>query len=114
MNKNLVNSDEEFVALFKPLFDDYGAEKVEDLIGCKFAFEDGTFQWDENWKFNEDVDETQDVDFSNYRKDEDNGFPEKYPCVVCWTVESDQIAFGSKVDTEVIVFVYLSDFGLGC
>ncbi len=111
MNKNLVNSDEEFVALFKPIFDEYGAEKVEELIGCTFAFEDGQFLWNGN-KFNENVDETQDCDFSNFRKNEgEDGFPEKYPCVVCWTFEKDQIAFGSQLDIEVIEFVYLSDFG---
>lgn len=102
MNKNLVNSELEYMELFYNFDSDY--QKIEKILNIEFAFEDGSFSSDYNT-----VNENQNIDIYKYRKNEDSTFPAKYPCVVVHCFETDYDRYG-KMEFEFLDFVYLGDF----
>lgn len=104
MNKHLVNSEEEYVALFN----DFELNDAEDFLGVEFAFEDGIYQSD-IWK-DDSIDEDQEVSRTVYRKTADANFPKKYPCLVLLANEDDFDRTG-PTSFKMLEFVYLKDFG---
>lgn len=106
MKKFLVNSESEYIDLFK----EYSLEEVENIIGVEFPFIDGTYVQDLDYNDPESIEkEKQDVDRSKYRTNEDAIVPESYPCVVLlwWEDVSDRLG---KESFRLVEFVYQSDF----
>jgi hypothetical protein len=103
MDKFLVNSEEEYVALFS----DFELNDAEDFLGVEFAFVDGTYQSD--LSIDNDIDESQSVSRAIYRKTDWSVFPEEYPCLVLLANERGFDRVGD-IFFKMLDFVYLKDF----
>jgi hypothetical protein len=103
MNKHLINSEQEYITLFKG-FEVYDAE---DFLGVEFAFVDGKYQSDQSIDYY--VDELQSVSRTIYRKTDYSVFPEEYPCLVLLANERDSDRFGPTA-FKMLDFVYIKDF----
>lgn len=104
IDKHLVKSESEFLDLFK----DWELEDVEEVVGLEFAFKDGRFQTDLCYE-DVDFDEEQDIDRQNYRKYEENNFPESYPAIVLLQNDDDFDRMG-RIRHQTLLLVYPSDF----
>lgn len=103
MNKILVSSEKEFIAIFENL----DPEIVEKFLNIEFAFTDGSYISD---SIDDDsIDEDQDIDTSKYKKYDEELFPASYPVVVIWNISKDFDRIGS-FSVEFLEFVYPSDF----
>jgi hypothetical protein len=103
MNKNLVNSEKEFMKLFSK----FHCEDLEEFLEIEFAFKDGKYQSD-LWR-DDTIDEDQDIDLAVYRKRSEDFFPDHYPCLVLWASEKSFDRTGS-VEFQMLEFVYREDF----
>ena len=102
MDKILVNSEQEFVALFK----DYDLSEAESFLGVQFAYTDGTYQEDDPEGFKETMHVSREI----YKKyEEDANFPETYPCLVLLANEHSFDRTGS-VGFQMLEFIYPKDF----
>lgn len=99
MNKHLVHSEEEYIALF----DEYDLNDAEVFLRVEFAFVDGTYVDLVNG--NDD----QEVDRKTFRKNEESVFPDSYPCLVLLANEKSFDRIGNTT-FKFLDFVYLSDF----
>lgn len=104
MEKHLVHSDEEYLALFQRL----EWSEVEILLGIEYALTDG--------RFHSDIapeDEPDDLSVSEtiYRKLPHALFHERYPCVVLLWIEDTFDRMGS-VAFRVVEHVYEEGFTL--
>lgn len=100
--RHLVNSEEEFMAIFKD------EEDIETLLGIEYAYVDGTFQSDFTFDGTNEDNEDQDVG-DVYRKEEYAYFPESYPCLVLFLNYEDYDRNG-KVQIRDLEFVYSHEF----
>lgn len=109
MKKILLTSEKQYVEFVIKEFNKHSAEKVEEFLGCCFAFSDGQFMYNDDGELNLKANDRLDVDFDNYRKNEDNNFPESYPCLMVYTFEKDYDRCGNY-EIEIFEFVYPEDF----
>jgi hypothetical protein len=108
--KFLVSSEQEFIKLFDGVSD---VEDVERFIGAEFPYADGTYasDLDDMELTDEELDEieSQDIDRTQYRKNDDWAGPEQYPavCLIHYADDFDRIG---NVRFRLLECVYLSDF----
>jgi len=76
--KIFVTSDQEMLEIWAD--DDIG--HVEDILGIEFAFVDGNYHSDVDFKETPNFDESQPVDRTKFRRRHDCRMPEAYPCCV--------------------------------
>lgn len=103
MNKSLVNSEKQFMDLFSKI--DYN--EIEQFLDIEFAFSDGKYQSDIDT--DPTINENQDVSLDIYRKNDPDTFPNHYPCIVMWTIDSD-FDRCTHWRIEVLEYIYLEDF----
>ena len=113
MNRKLVNSEQEIVALVvAALAERTGPEAVEHLLGVEFAFADGRYPRDleaeaevtGEWSWEE-----QPVDYTVYRRGEAPYFPGSYPTLVLYDFERGFDRFG-QVESRVLVYAERREF----
>jgi hypothetical protein len=95
ITKHLVRDESEFLALFKG----WELDDIETLLGVEFAFTDGTFYSDHHE--DEDYEDSRQIDYSKYRKDEAANFPVSYPAIAT-------LLQGTSL--KAMMLVYPSDF----
>jgi hypothetical protein len=87
---------------------------MEALLGLEFPYKDGTFLSDED-KLPEGTNysqwESQQCDFTKYRKTEPKLFPKSYPVALLYQLENEFDRMGS-FDIRLIEFVELAEFSL--
>lgn len=106
MKKFLVNSESEYIKLFR----EFDLEEVERVIGVEFPFIDGTYVQDLDYNDPESIEkEKQGVDMSRFRANMNAIIPESYPCVVLmwWEDVADRLG---KESFRLVEFVYQGDF----
>lgn len=111
MNKKLVNNNQELIDyLLEDL--DFQLHEVESLLGIEFPFEDGSYQSSIfDGEDGEDIDESQDVDTSNFRvveSDYSEGLPEDFPVIV--VIEKFGSGRGDDFNHLAVEYIYQSDF----
>lgn len=102
MEKHLVHSDEQYLALFK----DLEWSEVEIMLGIEFALQDGRYHSDIS---PEDEPEDLSVSETVYRKLDHADFPTHYPCVVLLWIEDTFDCMGG-VTIRLVEHVYEEDF----
>lgn len=105
MNKYLINSEAEYIALFES----YDLEDAEEFLDVEFAMLDGSYYSDVG---DTDLDgkiAALGVSKSVYRKRSEEQFPEEYPCVVLLE-NSKTFDRTGNVHFKHLSFIYLSDF----
>ena len=102
MNKNLVNSEQQFIHFMK---DQYSSiEDMELELGLSFADKNGNFIDDEDCDY--DCDE---INYSQYKMVSPGLMPKHYPCLVVHWFEKGFDRFGS-VEHRIFEYVYQEDF----
>lgn len=109
MDKALLSSEKQYVEFIIKEFEKQGVEKIEEFLGCCFAFSDGQFAYNDDGELNLKANDELDVDFDNYRKNEDNNFPTSYPCLMAYKFENRFDRCGD-FEIEIFEFVYPADF----
>lgn len=109
MKKLLLTFEKQYVDFIVENFSKTNIEHIEEFLGCTFAYSDGQFIKDENGDLNTNANESLPIDCNNYRKYEDNNFPESYPCVMLYHFEKTFDRIGD-VEFEICEFVYPKDF----
>lgn len=107
MNKTLFNSSAEVVKFFCKTFeDDY--EKIENLLGIEFAYEDGTYRSD--YSIDELTEEIEDQELSDtWRDTYRSEIPAFFPTLMVHLFEDGFDRVGN-FEICLFEFVQLSDF----
>jgi len=102
MDKRLVHSDAEYLALFS----DLEWSEVEVLLGIEFALSDGRYH---SQIAPEDEPEDLSVSETVYRKLAHADFPDHYPCLVLMWLQDTFDRLGS-VKFRILEHIYEEDF----